>query len=464
MYRSACEQQGGVALQRYSSLSKMSPCSEAGKPCNPCLDAAKACNLNETCKRLRSAYNSICSKATPPQPSLANQEPCSRKRCQKALRQFFERVSWELSYPLLFCSCPDQACAERRRRTIVPSCSHQERHKPTCLDLRRLCRSDALCRSRLADFHMNCQVTSHTVTSCPHDNYHGCLMSYVGLIGSDVTPNYSDSSPSNITMSLWCTCRGTGSQERECDAFHRDFTHNSCLSTVPDLQRPVSQDSTTTSRAFSISGQISSTPGALPPRSFLTTSAISSKTIDDKCPESSDSQGTPSPRVQEFLKVFLRPLNNVPSVGPQLSSPAEHSLRQALLSLPETSHGQFTSQKSTFAVAVLFCTICAGGGRENMQGGSSFGRPANMWSIDDLCIRNSGQQLVASLGLDPVLKGNEGGRRRGTLRPALLARGSIDSQDSAGPKSSSRQSAPLLHHVSVTVCVSILPTFLLLIS
>lgn len=66
-----------------SSLSKMSPCSEAGKPCNPCLDAAKACNLNETCKRLRSAYNSICSKATPPQPSLANQEPCSRKRCQK---------------------------------------------------------------------------------------------------------------------------------------------------------------------------------------------------------------------------------------------------------------------------------------------------------------------------------------------------------------------------------------------
>lgn len=66
-----------------SSLSKVSPCSEAGKPCNPCLDAAKACNLNETCKRLRSAYNSICSKATPPQPSLANQEPCSRKRCQK---------------------------------------------------------------------------------------------------------------------------------------------------------------------------------------------------------------------------------------------------------------------------------------------------------------------------------------------------------------------------------------------
>lgn len=67
-------------------------------------------------------------------------------RVFQALRQFFERVPWELSYPLLFCSCPDQACAERRRRTIVPSCSHQERHKPNCLELRHTCRSDALCR------------------------------------------------------------------------------------------------------------------------------------------------------------------------------------------------------------------------------------------------------------------------------------------------------------------------------
>ncbi|CDQ83033.1 unnamed protein product [Oncorhynchus mykiss] len=127
-----------------SSLSKANPCSEPGKPCNPCLDAAKACNLNETCKRQRSNYIAICNK--PPQPSQANQEPCSRKRCHKALRQFFERVSWELSYPLLFCSCPDQACAERRRQTIVPACSHQEKHRPSCLELRRNCRSDALCR------------------------------------------------------------------------------------------------------------------------------------------------------------------------------------------------------------------------------------------------------------------------------------------------------------------------------
>ncbi|TKS85097.1 Exportin-7 [Collichthys lucidus] len=41
-------------------------------------------------------------------------------------------------------------------------------------------------KSRLADFHMNCQVTPHTVTSCPHDHYHGCLMAYVGLIGNAI--------------------------------------------------------------------------------------------------------------------------------------------------------------------------------------------------------------------------------------------------------------------------------------
>ncbi|CAB1332577.1 unnamed protein product [Coregonus sp. 'balchen'] len=64
-----------------SSLFKANPCSEPGKPCNPCLNAAKACNLNETCKRQRSNYIAICNK--PPQPSQANQEPCSRKRCHK---------------------------------------------------------------------------------------------------------------------------------------------------------------------------------------------------------------------------------------------------------------------------------------------------------------------------------------------------------------------------------------------
>ncbi|KAF4800814.1 hypothetical protein TURU_040396 [Turdus rufiventris] len=107
---------------------------------NHCLDAAKACNLNDNCKRLRSAYISTCSR------ELSASEPCSRRKCHKALRQFFDRVPGEFTFRLLFCSCKDPACAERRRQTIVPSCSYEDKDKPNCLDLRGACRADHLCR------------------------------------------------------------------------------------------------------------------------------------------------------------------------------------------------------------------------------------------------------------------------------------------------------------------------------
>ncbi|KAG7476313.1 hypothetical protein MATL_G00081650 [Megalops atlanticus] len=201
-------------------------CVDSGKPCNPCLDATKACNLNEACKRQRNDYIKACHRG-PGQPLTA--EPCYRKRCHRALRQFFDRVPSEFSYRLLFCACRHQACAERRRQTIVPACAFEEKTRPNCLELRRACRSDLLCRSRLADFHMNCQSTPYTITSCPNDNYHACLTSYVGLIGTDVTPNYVDASYTNISISLWCTCRGSGNHEEECEAFLRDFRDNSCL-------------------------------------------------------------------------------------------------------------------------------------------------------------------------------------------------------------------------------------------
>ncbi|XP_009068048.1 PREDICTED: GDNF family receptor alpha-2, partial [Acanthisitta chloris] len=107
---------------------------------NHCLDAAKACNLNDNCKRLRSGYISTCSR------EISATEHCSRRKCHKALRQFFDRVPSEYTYRLLFCSCRDQACAERRRQTIVPSCSYEDKEKPNCLDLRNTCRTDHLCR------------------------------------------------------------------------------------------------------------------------------------------------------------------------------------------------------------------------------------------------------------------------------------------------------------------------------
>ena len=99
-----------------------------------------ACNLNDNCKKLRSSYISICNREISPT------ERCNRRKCHKALRQFFDRVPSEYTYRMLFCSCQDQACAERRRQTILPSCSYEDKEKPNCLDLRSLCRTDHLCR------------------------------------------------------------------------------------------------------------------------------------------------------------------------------------------------------------------------------------------------------------------------------------------------------------------------------
>lgn len=47
--------------------------------------------------------------------------------------------------------------------------------------------------------------------------------------GFDMTPNYVDSSPTSIVVSPWCSCRGSGNMEEECEKFLRDFTENPCL-------------------------------------------------------------------------------------------------------------------------------------------------------------------------------------------------------------------------------------------
>ncbi|XP_051896863.1 GDNF family receptor alpha-2 [Pristis pectinata] len=193
----------------------------AGARGNQCLDAAKACNLNDTCKRYRSIYISTCMKRTSPTDS------CSRRRCHKSLRQFFDRVPAEYSYRLLFCSCNDPACAERRRQTIVPTCSYESKEKPNCLALHQTCKTDHVCRSRLADFLSNCQPSTQAVSGCFRENYAACLLSYSGLIGSDMTPNYVDTT--DIVVAPWCTCSGSGNQKEECDKFLNYFKENVCL-------------------------------------------------------------------------------------------------------------------------------------------------------------------------------------------------------------------------------------------
>ncbi|EAW63742.1 GDNF family receptor alpha 2 [Homo sapiens] len=202
------------------------------RPPVDCVRANELCAAESNCS---SRYRTLrqCLAGRDRNTMLANKE------CQAALEVLQES-------PLYDCRCKrgmkkELQCLQiywsihlgltegRRRQTILPSCSYEDKEKPNCLDLRGVCRTDHLCRSRLADFHANCRASYQTVTSCPADNYQACLGSYAGMIGFDMTPNYVDSSPTGIVVSPWCSCRGSGNMEEECEKFLRDFTENPCL-------------------------------------------------------------------------------------------------------------------------------------------------------------------------------------------------------------------------------------------
>ncbi|XP_077358164.1 GDNF family receptor alpha-1b isoform X1 [Festucalex cinctus] len=191
---------------------------------NNCLNAAKACNLNDTCKKYRSAYINPCTSR------VSASEVCNKRKCHKALRHFFDKVPTKYSYGMLFCSCPagDQtACAERRRQTIVPACSYEDKDKANCLSLQNACKTNYICRSRLADFISSCQPEAHSISGCLRENYADCLLAYSGLIGTVITPNYKRSL--GISLSPWCDCSSSGSNKPECEKFVEFFANNRCL-------------------------------------------------------------------------------------------------------------------------------------------------------------------------------------------------------------------------------------------
>uniref|UniRef100_UPI0037E8F907 GDNF family receptor alpha-1a isoform X2 n=1 Tax=Semicossyphus pulcher TaxID=241346 RepID=UPI0037E8F907 len=211
---------------RLSDIFRLAPI--IGEPAmtreNNCLNAAKACNLNDTCKKYRSAYISPCTSR------VSTAEVCNKRKCHKALRQFFDKVPPKHSYGMLFCSCPlsDQtACSERRRQTIVPVCSYEEKQKPNCLELQASCKTNYICRSRLADFFVNCQPEPRSLSGCLKENYADCLLSYSGLVGTVMTPNYLRSP--KISVSPYCDCSNSGNNKDECDKFTEFFTDNTCL-------------------------------------------------------------------------------------------------------------------------------------------------------------------------------------------------------------------------------------------
>ncbi|XP_061666863.1 GDNF family receptor alpha-1-like [Syngnathoides biaculeatus] len=191
---------------------------------NNCLNAAKACNLDDTCKKYRSAYINPCTSR------VSASEVCNKRKCHKALRHFFDKVPTKYSYGMLFCSCPAgdrTACAERRRQTIVPACSYEDKDKANCLSLQNACKTNYICKSRLADFMSSCQPEAHSISGCLRENYADCLLAYSGLIGTVITPNYERSL--GIRLSPWCDCSSSGNNRPECEKFVEFFAGNRCL-------------------------------------------------------------------------------------------------------------------------------------------------------------------------------------------------------------------------------------------
>uniref|UniRef100_A0A672ZN70 GDNF/GAS1 domain-containing protein n=1 Tax=Sphaeramia orbicularis TaxID=375764 RepID=A0A672ZN70_9TELE len=196
---------------------------------NQCLKAAQDCGLYEKCGSLRSEYVVACTKR-----ATVSDNSCNRQKCHKALRRFLERVPEEYSFALLFCPCSDTLCGERRRKTIVPSCSYEENvrgeervGKPNCLSLQNYCSRDELCRSRFADFQHNCQPSPLSASGCMRDSRAMCLKAYAGLIGTIMTPNYVSNSSTEVSQ--WCTCEGSGNEWQGCQRILHMFNSNICL-------------------------------------------------------------------------------------------------------------------------------------------------------------------------------------------------------------------------------------------
>ncbi|KAM7125023.1 GDNF family receptor alpha-4 [Molossus nigricans] len=189
---------------------------------NRCVDAAEACTADAQCQRLRTEYVGHCLGRTA-------SGDCPRARCRRALRRFFARGSPALTHALLFCSCVDPVCAERRRQTFVPACafSGPGLAPPSCLGPLDACEHSGVCRPRLLAFQASCAPAPSAPDGCPPDQASRCLRAYAGLVGTTLTPNYVDNASARVAP--WCDCGASGNRREECEAFRELFTGNRCL-------------------------------------------------------------------------------------------------------------------------------------------------------------------------------------------------------------------------------------------
>ncbi|CAL8300777.1 unnamed protein product [Arctogadus glacialis] len=316
---------------------------------NPCLKAAQDCGLFEKCGALRSEYVLACTK----RPSGTDR--CNRQKCHRALRRFLERVPEEYSLGVLFCPCGEPLCGERRRKTIVPSCSYLERDgpPPNCLHLQSYCRRDDLCRSRLADFLHSCQASSTSSSGCVRDTSAGlCLRAYAGLIGTMMTPNYVSNSSADVA--LWCNCEGSGNQWQDCLRLQRMFTHNPCLMsspphpTPPRATTPASVSTTLPPPRATTPASVSSPPHPTPSRATTPASVSSPPHPVPAGHNPCLSEYTPPPRPrgpQPLPHEYPPPPTATTSARSMVLLPLQNPLPHSNLNTPLSYSGPFSQRK-----------------------------------------------------------------------------------------------------------------------
>ncbi|XP_075061400.1 GDNF family receptor alpha-2-like [Mixophyes fleayi] len=187
---------------------------------NQCFMEANVCSSNERCDQHKNNYAMHC--------RVNADGSCDRHKCHEHLRIFLKRVPAAFTKRFLFCPCrQDSSCGERRRNNIVPNCSFEEKHKKNCLQLFDSCMNDNICKSRLLDYRKHCHLFDNKKGICPPEQHNRCILTYMGMIGTVMTPNFINNS--SMDMSIWCTCEGSSNQQEKCNTILAMFTSNRCL-------------------------------------------------------------------------------------------------------------------------------------------------------------------------------------------------------------------------------------------
>ncbi|XP_006835840.1 PREDICTED: GDNF family receptor alpha-like [Chrysochloris asiatica] len=196
-----------------------------------CLEVAEACVGDVVCNAQLALYLKACS---------ANGNLCDVKRCQAAIRFFYQNMPFNIAQMLAFCDCAqsDIPCQQSKEALHSKPCALSIVPPPTCLNVIHSCRNDELCRRRYRIFKLKCW--QHVTRKCHEDETcisslskqdlicsgnNDCKAAYMGTLGT--------------VLQVQCTCRSvTQNEESLCKIFQHMLHRRSCFNypILPDIK------------------------------------------------------------------------------------------------------------------------------------------------------------------------------------------------------------------------------------